>query len=130
MDTIQSKAQKPTIKKSIEDTEIDDLFKKGRDIKQKTSKMLKDMVEYSELNKLVKKKRKTRARRKRKELILETLEARKGRRQINKHRIIQIIMSMRKESGEITSDREEILKYAQISTSHSLPKQCPHQKVQ
>ena len=38
-------------------------------------------------------------------------------------------MSMRKESGEITSDREEILKYAQISTNHSVTKQCPHRKV-
>ena len=34
-----------------------------------------------------------------KELIQETLEARKGPRQINKHRNKQIIMSMRKESG-------------------------------
>ena len=69
-----------------------------------------------------KKKRRTRARRKRKELILETLEARKGPRQINEHRNKQMIMRMRKDSGEITSDREEIRKkYAQISTSHSIP---------
>ena len=40
----------------------------------------------------------------RKELIQETLEARKGPRQIDKHRNKQIIMSMRKKSGEITSD--------------------------
>ena len=52
-----------------------------------------------------KKKRRTRARRKRRELIQETLDARKGPRQINKHTNKQIIMSMRKESGEITSDR-------------------------
>ena len=58
----------------------------------------------------MKKKRRARARRKRKESILETLEARKGPRQINKHRNKQMIMSMRKESEEITSDREEILK--------------------
>ena len=78
----------------------------------------------------MKKKRRTRARRKRKELKLETLEARKGPRQIYKHRNKQMIISMRKESGEITTNTEEILKYAQISTSHSIPKQCPHQKVQ
>ena len=53
----------------------------------------------------MKKKRRTRARRK-----LETLEARKGPRQINKHRNKQMIMSMRKESGEIATNREEILK--------------------
>ena len=40
----------------------------------------------------------------------ETLEARKGPRQINEHRNKQIIMSIRKESGEITPDREENLK--------------------
>ena len=96
--------------KSIEDTEIENLNKKRTDLRQKTNKTLKDMVEYAELNKLIKKKCTTRARRKRKELTLETLEARKGPRQINKHRNKQMIMSMGKESGEITSDREEILK--------------------
>ena len=45
-----------------------------------------------------------------KKRILETLEARKGPRQINKHRNKQMRMSMRKESGEITTNREEILK--------------------
>ena len=42
--------------------------------------------------------------------MLETLEARKGPIQINKHRNKQMIISMRKESGEITADREQILK--------------------
>ena len=37
---------------------------------------------------------------------------------------------MRKESGEITSDREDILKICADSTSHSIPKHYPHQKVQ
>ena len=70
-----------------------------------------DTLKYEEpLTKLVKKKHRTRARRKRKELILETLETRKGPRQINKHKNKQTIMSIRKESGEITSDRAEILK--------------------
>ena len=101
MDTIQNQTQKSTTEKSIEDTEIENLDKKRKELRQKTNKTnktLKDKVEYAELNKLVKKKRRTRARRKRKELILETLEARKGPRQINKHRNKQMIMSMRKES--------------------------------
>ena len=110
MDTIQNQTQKSTTEKSIEDTEIENLDKKRKELRQKTNKTLKDKVEYAELNKLVKKKLRTRARRKRKELILETLEARKGPRQINKHRNKQMIMSMRKESGEITTNREEILK--------------------
>ena len=110
IDTIQNQTQKSTMEKSIEDAEIENLDKKRKELRQKTNKALKDKVEYAELNKLVKKKRRTRARRKRKELILETLEARKGPRQINKHRNKQMIMSMRKESGEITTNREEILK--------------------
>ena len=64
------------------------------------------MVVYVELNKLVKQKRTTRARRKTKDLIQETLEARKGPRQVNKHGNKQIMMSMRKESGKILSERE------------------------
>ena len=110
MDTIQNQTQKSTTEKSIEDTEIENLDKKRKELRQKNKQNTKDKVEYAELNKLVKKKRRTRARRKRKELLLETLEARKGPRQINKHRNKQMIMSMRKESGEITTDREEILK--------------------
>ena len=112
MDTIQNQTQMFTTEKSIEDTEIENLDKKRKELRQKTNKTLKDKVgvEYAELNKLVKKKRRTRARRKRKELILETLEARKGPRRINKHRNKQMIMSMRKESGEITTNREETLK--------------------
>ena len=43
---------------------------------------------------------------KRKEYIKETLEARKGPRQINKHRNKQITLGTRKESREITSERE------------------------
>ena len=110
MDTIQNQTQKPTTEKSTEDTEIENLDKKRKELRQKTNKTPKDKVEYAELNKLVKKKRRTRARRKRKELILETLVARKGPRQIYKHRNKQMIRSVRKESGEITADREEILK--------------------
>ena len=86
MDTIQNQTQKSTTEKSIEDTEIENLDKKRKELRQKTNRTLKDKVEYAEVNKLAKKKRRTRARRKRKELILETLEARKGPRQINKHR--------------------------------------------
>ena len=49
------------------------------------------------------------------------MEARKNPRQIDKHINKQIIMSMRKESGEITSDREEILR---ISTDFYKPRYC------
>ena len=108
--TIQNKTLKSTIKKSIEYTEIEILDKKMKELRQKANKTLRDKEEYAELNKLVKTKRRTRARSRRKELTQETLEARKGPRQINKHRNKHIIMSIRKESGETTSDKEEILK--------------------
>ena len=39
-------------------------------------------------------------------------------------------MSMRKESGETASDKEEILIYAQISAYQTITSQCPQQKVQ
>ena len=90
MDTMQNKTQKSTIRKSIEDTEIENLDKKriktkNKNKKQKskqqqqqkqTNKALEDKVEYTELNKLVKTKLRTRAWKKRKVLKLETLEAR------------------------------------------------------
>ena len=88
VDTIRNKIQKSTIKKSTEDTEIESLEMKRKE--------LKDKVEYAELNKLAKKKRRTRAPRERKELIQETLQARKGPRQINRQRNKQMIMSLGK----------------------------------
>ena len=76
-------------------------------MQQKANKTLKDKVGYAELYKLMKRKRRTRARKKRKELIQETSEARNGPRQINTHRNKQTITSTRKESEEITSDRKK-----------------------
>ena len=73
----------------------------------------------------MKKKRRRRAQRTSQELIQETLEARKGQRQINKHRNEQRIMSLRKESGEITWDREEILI---IWFNHFIPHTVPTPK--
>ena len=55
MDTIQNQTKKSTTEKSIEDTEIENLDKKRKELRQKTNKTLKDKVEYAELNKLVKK---------------------------------------------------------------------------
>ena len=44
-------------------------YEKNKTKKKQTNQTLKDKVEYAELNKLVKKKRRARAQRKRKELI-------------------------------------------------------------
>ena len=83
-------------------------IRKTKNCDKKKKKTLKDKVQYAELNKLVKKKHRITTERKRKELMQETVEARKGPRQINKYRSKQKLMSWRKESGEITSDTEEI----------------------
>ena len=64
MNTIQNKAQKSTIKKSTEDTEIESLDRKRKELRQKARKTLKDKVVYAEFNKLVEKKRRTMARKK------------------------------------------------------------------
>ena len=48
MDTIQNQTKKSTIEKSIEDTEIENLDKKRKELRQKTNKALKDKVEYVE----------------------------------------------------------------------------------
>ena len=73
MDTTQNEIpQYSTIKKSAEDTETETLDKKKKELWQKANKTLKDKGEYAELDKFVKKKRRTRARRKRKDLIQET----------------------------------------------------------
>ena len=63
MNTIQNETQKSIIKKSTGDTEIESLDQKRKGPRQKKKK---DKVEYAELNKLVKKKCRTRATRKRK----------------------------------------------------------------
>ena len=93
MDTIKNETQNSIIKKSTEDTETESLDKKRKELQQKANKTLTDRAECAELNKLVKKKHRRRARRKRKELIQETLEARKGQIQINTDRNKQIIIS-------------------------------------
>ena len=80
VDTIQNKILKSTTEKSTEDTEIESVDKKRKELQQKANKALKDKAEYAELNTLVGGKRRTRARRKRKEFIQETSEARKGPR--------------------------------------------------
>ena len=48
--------QKSIIKKSTEDTEIESLDKKRKELRQKANKALTDKAEYAELNILVKKK--------------------------------------------------------------------------
>ena len=110
MDTIQNKTQKSTVKKSIEDTEIKNLDKKRKGLRQKNKQNTKRQGRICRTQQMSEKEMQNKRTGKRKELIQETLEARKGPRQISKHRNKQMVMSMRKESGEITSDREEILK--------------------
>ena len=116
-------------KNSAEDTEIESLDKKRKEFRHVAYKTIKDMVEYAELNKLVKKKCWARAKCRGKELTQE-IEARKGQKHINgQRRNKQKIMNTRKESGEITSDRN-LWEHTQISINSFMTKQCPRRKVQ
>ena len=49
MDTIQSETKKSTIQKSTDDTEIENLVKKRKELRQKVNKTLKDKADYAEL---------------------------------------------------------------------------------
>ena len=109
MDTIQNQTQKSTIEKSIEDTEIENLDKKRKELRQKNKQNTKRQGRICRTQQISEKETQNKSTEEKK-LITETLEARKCPRQINKHRNKQMIMSMRKESGEITTNREEILK--------------------
>ncbi|GFS20103.1 mRNA cap guanine-N7 methyltransferase-like [Elysia marginata] len=73
--------EKPTeTEKDIneEDKIIEELERRRKELRKKEVKTTIDRVEYTELNKTVKKKRRARTRRKRKEFVLNILEQRKG----------------------------------------------------
>ncbi|GFR67061.1 RNA-directed DNA polymerase (Reverse transcriptase) domain containing protein [Elysia marginata] len=68
-----------------------------------------DRVEYTELNKTVKKKRKARTRSKRKEFVLNILEQRKSPKETQKNINKKKIAQMKDNNVKKTTDREKIL---------------------
>jgi len=89
---------------------IEDLDEKRKKLRNKSNKTTTEKVEYCELNKTVKKLRRQRARQRKKEQIINIIESGKGPKGTHQTGKKQLIASMRKENGEITKDREEILK--------------------
>ena len=107
--TIQ-KAETPVRKTTPpEDKRIEEIDKKRKELHKKGNKTKEQKIEYSELDKTVKKMKRERNRRKRKELITTILEKGKGPREIGKKECSKKITSMLKENGETTNEREEIL---------------------
>ena len=94
MDTMQNKTRKSTIKKSIKDTEIENLDKKRTELRQNNKQNTKTQGRICRTQEISETETENKSTRKRKELILETLEARKGPGQINKHRNKQMIMKV------------------------------------
>ena len=76
---------------------------------KKDSKTPQEKIEYTELNKLVKKMRGTKARRKRNEHIQKVLESGKVPRSANKKGTEKKIYCINRSNGETATDREEIL---------------------
>ena len=104
------KEETPVRKKTTpEDKRIEEIGKKRKELHKKENKTKEEKIEYSELDKTVKKMKRERNRRKRKELITTILEKGKGPREIGKKGCRKKIRSMLKENGETTKDREEIL---------------------
>ena len=102
----KTKAQETT---TSEEKKIQELDKKRKELHKKENKTREEKVEYSELNKTVKKLKREKNRRKRKEMIKNTLERGKGPKEIRKMGCCKKITGMIKENGETTNDREEIL---------------------
>ena len=78
-------------------------------LRKRDNKSTIEKIEYAELNKTVKKKRRTRARRKRKEFITKILEMKRGPKETRKDGCKKKISSMKGKNGERITDRGEIL---------------------
>ena len=100
---------RPVTEESEEEKTIKQLDNKRKTLFNKENKSSQEKIEYSELNKTVKKMRRNKARRKRREKVQRILEAGRGPKLANKNAPKKKISCMYKSNGEITSDREEIL---------------------
>ena len=106
---IEERKENVKKEKSQEDKDIEILDDKRKELRKKENKSIEEKLEYSELNKTVKKKRRARERRKRTEMIQNVIERGKGPKEIYKQGNQRKISSMNKTTGETTTDREEIL---------------------
>ena len=91
------------------DKEIRELDEKRKRLRNVENKSDREKIEYAEIKKTVKKKRRIRARRKRKEHIEAMLENNKGPKEVMKTSQRKIISEMRNSEGEIKTDQKQIL---------------------
>ena len=91
------------------DKEIRELDEKRKRLRNVENKSDRDKIEYAEIKKTVKKKRRIRARRKRKEHIEAMLENNKGPKDVMKAGQRKIISEMRDSKGETKTDQKQIL---------------------
>ena len=101
--------QREKKEQNAEDKEIEELETRRKMLRKRDNKSTTEKIEYAELNKTVKKKRRTRARRKRKEFITKILEMKRGPRETRKDGCKKKMSSMKDKNGERITDREEIL---------------------
>ena len=101
--------QRERKEQNAEDKEIEELETRRKMVRKRDNKSTTEKIEYAELNKTVKKKRRTRARRKRKEFITKILEMKRGPKETRKDGCKKKISSMKDKNGERITDREEIL---------------------
>ncbi|GFO32255.1 endonuclease-reverse transcriptase [Plakobranchus ocellatus] len=94
---------------NTEDKVIEQLKQRRKELRKKDNKTRAERVEYSEVNKTVKKKRRARARRKRKDFVISILQQRKGPKETHKYKSKKKISCMKDNDGHKTTDREEIL---------------------
>ncbi|GFO20141.1 endonuclease-reverse transcriptase [Plakobranchus ocellatus] len=94
---------------NAEDKVIEQLEQRRKEPRKKDNKTRAERVEYSEVNKTVKKKRRVRARRKRKDFVISILQQRKGPKETHKYKSKKKISCMKDNDGHKTTDREEIL---------------------
>ena len=106
---LAGRRENPTEIESQHDIEIRKLEERRRKLRNKENKSNIEKVEYAEVKKTVKKKRRTRARRRRKEHIERILEDGYGPKKVFKSNQRKIINEMKNESGDIFTNREEIL---------------------
>ena len=101
--------QRERKEQNAEDKEIEELKTRIKMLRKRDNKSTTEKIEYAELNKTVNKKRRTRARRKRKEFITKILEMKRGPKETRKDGCKKKISSMKDKNGERTRDREEML---------------------
>ncbi|GFS12627.1 xanthine dehydrogenase [Elysia marginata] len=91
------------------DQEIEQLEAKRKELRCKENKTTAEKIEYTEINKTVKKKRRAKPRQRRKDLVISVLEQKRGPKQTHKNGNKKKISYMKDKEEKTQTDRETIL---------------------